>query len=312
MTGALHLAWRLQRAQLLFCLGLCGGLAGVALWLAADMRSMLTGCGTPQAARACEFIYPFQQTHGGPVAMVQALTDWVPYGVGMLLGIPMVAREVEHRTALIAWPLAGSRLRWLAWRAVPVIFAGLALVTVLAAAVEQMDQAYLPKSDLGFLRYDGRGLPLVMRALVALLLGVGVGALVGRLLSGLLIGIGLSVALSVGLSLVLDRWVPSAEMSTEQSPESGGTSNPLTTELRYRLPDGSLVSAEEGEVLVEAAYEDSGGEEPDPDTLPQAVFYGISADRYGEVVVRESLALGVLAAALGGAAAVVVRRRRPE
>jgi hypothetical protein len=311
MTGALHLAWRLQRAQLLFCLGLCGGLAGVALWLAADMRSMLTGCGTPQAARACEFIYPFQQTHGTPVAMVQAVTDWVPYGVGMLLGIPMVAREVEHRTALIAWPLAGSRLRWLAWRAIPVIFAGLALVTVLAVAVEQMDQAYLPKSDLGFLRYDGRGVPLVMRALVALLLGVGLGALVGRLLPGLLIGIGLSVALSVGFALVVDRWVPSAAMSAGQSPESG-TSNPLTTEVRYRLPDGSLVSAEEGEGLVEAAYEASGGEEPDADTLPQAVFFGISADRYGEVVVRESLALGVLATALGAAAAVVVRRRRPE
>jgi hypothetical protein len=311
MTGALHLAWRLQRAQLLFCLGLCGGLAGAALWLAADMRSMLTGCGTPLAAPACTFIYPFQQTHGGAVAMVQALTDWVPYGVGMLLGVPMVAREVEHRTALIAWPLAGSRLRWLAWRAIPVTFAGLALVTVLAVAVQQMDQAYLPKSDLGFLRYDGRGVPLVVRALVALFLGVGIGALIGRLLPALLIGIGLSVALSVGLGLVVDRWVPSAAMSAEQSPESG-TSNPLTTEVRYRLPDGSLVSAEEGERVVEAAYEASGGEEPDPDTLPQAVFYGISSDRYGEVVVRESLALGVLAAALGGAAAVVVRRRRPE
>jgi hypothetical protein len=311
MTGALHLAWRLQRAQLLFCLGLCGGLAGVALWLAADMRAMLTGCGTLEAARACEFFIPFQETHGGAVSMVQALTDWVPYGVGMLLGIPVVSREVEHRTALIAWPLAGSRFRWLVWRAIPIIFAGLALVTVLAVAVQQMDQAYLPKSDLGFLRYDGRGLPLVMRALVALLLGLGIGALVGRLLPALLIGIALSVALSVGLGLIVNRWVPSAEMSAEQSPESG-TSHPLTTEVRYRLPDGTLISAQEGEILVEAAYQASGGEEPDPDTLPRAVFFGISGDRYGEVVARESLALGVLAAALGGAAAVVVRRRRPE
>jgi hypothetical protein len=310
MTGWLRLAWRLQRAQLLFCLGLCGGLAGVALWLAADMGSMLTGCGTPQAARACEFIYPFQETHGGAVSMIQAVTDLVPYGVGLLLGVPMVAREVEHRTALIAWPLAGSRFRWLAWRAIPAFLAGLVFVTVLAVAAQQMDQAYLPKSDLGFLRYDGRGVPLVMRALVALLLGVAIGTLVARLLPALLIGIGLSVALSVGLGLVLDRWVPSTEMSAEQSPEYA--SNPLTTDLRYRLPDGSLVSTEEGEVLVQAAYEASGGEEPDPATLPQAVFYGISADRYGEVVVRESLALGVLASALGGAAAVVVRRRRPE
>jgi hypothetical protein len=311
MTGSLRLTWRLQRAQLLFCLALCAGLAGVALWLAADMRSMLTGCGTPQAARACEFIYPFQETHGGAVSMVQAVTDWVPYGVGLLLGVPLVAREVEHRTALIAWPLAGSRLRWLAWRAIPVLLAGLVFVAALAVAAQQMDQAYLPKSDLGFLRYDGRGVPLVMRALVALSLAVAIGALVGRLLPALLIGIGLSVALSVGFGLVLNRWVPSAEMSVEQSPESG-TSNPLTTDLLYRLSDGSLVSVEEGEGLVEAAYEASGGEEPDPATLPQAVFYGISADRYGEVVVRESLALGVLAAALGGAAAVVVRRRRPE
>jgi hypothetical protein len=311
MTGAVRMAWRLQRAQLLFCLGLCAGLAGVALWLAADMRSMLTGCGTPQAARACEFIIPFQQSHGGAVAPIQALTNFVPYGVGLLLGVPMVAREVEHRTALIAWPLAASRLRWLVWRATPVLLAALVLVAVLAVAVQQMDQAYLPKSELGFLRYDGRGLPLVMRALVALLLGVAIGAIVGRLLPALLVGLGLSVALSVGLGLAVNRWVPAAEMTREQSPE-GLTSNPLTTDVRYRLPDGSLVGHEEGEALVQAAYEASGGEEPDPSSLPQAVFYGISGDRYGEVVLRESLALGALAAVLGGTAAVVVRRRRPE
>ena len=309
--AAIRLAWRLQRAELLFCLGLCGSLAAVAVWLAWDMRSELVGCGTAQAAAACEFVYPFQESHGSAVQLLQLVIGLVPYGLGLVLGVPLVAREVEHRTALIAWPLAGSRRRWFAWRAIPVIVAGLVLVAVLAFAAGQMNQAYLPKSDLGFLLYDGRGLPLVMRAFVALVVGAAIGALIGRVLPALLVVIALSVAISTGLGAVLDRWVPSRELSAEQSPMNG-VGGVLTTEVHYRLPDGRVVDAQEGEIMAEAIYQESGGAEPDPSTLPQPLFYGIAADRYGEVVLRESLALGGLALVVAGAATVILERRRPE
>jgi hypothetical protein len=305
-----RLTWRLQRDGLLFCVALCGLLAGAEAWLAFDMRSHLVGCGTSQAAEACGFVYPFQESHGSAVQMLQMVNGLVPYGVGLVLGVPLVAREVEHRTALIAWPLARSRMRWLAWRTLPIIVVGALLASAVAAAGEQMTQAYLPKSDLGFLLFTQRGVPLVMRALMAMVLGLAIGGLTGRLLPALLIGIGLSAAISIGFDAVRDRWLPPAEIPAANSPFEGG--NPLTTEILYRLPDGSIIGNEEGEALIEAAYEANNFEEPDAATLPKEVFYGIAADRYGEVVMRESVALGALGLAMGGLAAAVVHRRRPE
>lgn len=307
---AARLAWRLNRAQLLFAIVVCGGLSAAAMWLAMDMRAQLVDCGTPTAAEACEFTLPFQESHGGAVLMLQMIFGSVPFGLGLVLGVPLVSREVEHRTALVAWPLARSRLRWLAWRAAPVLSVAVALAATTAFAAEQMDQAYLPKSNLGYLLFESRGVPFVTRAIVALLLGVAVGALLGRLLPALLIGIGLSVALSIGLASVRDRWLPPTELASELTPFEGG--NPMTTEILYRLPDGSVIANEAGEALIDAAWQANDFEEPDPATLPQPVFYGIGADRYWDVVLRESLALGALAAAVAAAAWLIVRRRRPE
>jgi hypothetical protein len=306
----MRLAWRLSRAELLFAMVLCGGLSAAAMWLALDMRAQLAGCGTPSAAEACGFVYPFQESHGQAVQLLQMVIGFVPYGLGLILGVPLVAREVEQRTALIAWPLAKSRVRWLAWRALPIVVVGLLLVGVLAFAAEQMSQAYLPKSDLGYLLFGTRGVPLVVRGLVAIVLGIALGALSGRLLPALLVGIGLCVALSVAFDTVRDRWLPSVELAAAESPFEGG--NPMTTAVLYRLPDGTIIGNEEGEAMIEAAWEANDYQEPDPATLPQEVFYGIGADRYADVVVRESLAMAVLTAVLAGAAALVVRRRRPE
>jgi hypothetical protein len=74
---------------------------------------------------------------------------------------------------------------------------------VLAVAADQLAHAYLPNSDLGVVEYESRGLPLVMRSAVMLVLGVAIGALLGRLLPALLVGMGASLALSVVLGMAL-------------------------------------------------------------------------------------------------------------
>lgn len=307
----LRLAWRLQRWEFAFVVIGGLGLATVAFWQAFDMRLMLTGCGTPSAAPACEFTYAFQNTHGNTVMLIQMLSGVAPFFVGLLLGVPIVTREIEQRTALIAWPLAGSRMRWLAWRVAPATIIGLTVMAVLAVAADLMLQAYFPKSDLGFLQHGSRGVPLVMRAAVVLALGVALGALIGRFLPAVLVGIALCVGLSVGLGATLDHWLPS-QVLTESDP---GLTNPAITDVHYQMPDGRMISAQEGEIIISNAYEaarEAGEPEPDPATLPHEVFTGISAARHGEVVLRESLALGALTLGVLGFAAVVVRRRRPE
>ena len=308
----MRLAWRMQRWELAFVTIFGLGLAALSMWQAFDMRSMLTGCGTPSAAPACQFVYPFQESNPNVVLLMQVM-GLAPYLIGLLLGVPIVASEVEHRTALVSWPLAGSRIRWLAWRLVTPLAVGLLVLVALAAAADVMWQAYLPKSDLGFLDHGSRGVPLVMRGLLAILLGVVTGALVGRLLPALLLGIGLCVVLSVGLGLALEHWAPSQVMTKAEGPE--GLGNPITTDIQYRMPNGEIIDAQEADNLASATYEKaaaSGDPEPDPATLPQPVYYGISSARHPEVVIRESFALGAATLALAGLAGLIVRRRRPE
>lgn len=309
---ALKLTWRLQRSEIVFVAAICLALAGVATWLSMDMRSILAECGTSAATSACDVIFAFQETHGPAVSMTQMATGFVPFVVGLVLGVPIVTREVEQRTALIAWPLSGSRLRWLAWRALPTLVIGLALVSPLAIVADQMARAYFPHSDIGFVQYEARGLPLLVRTAVMTVAGVAIGAIVGRLLPALLIGIGLSVALSVGLGLALPHWAPSTLLGDLESPESGSwIGSQLSTAVRYRLPDGTLVSADEGEAFAEAAHEEAGGE-PDPAMLPEMLLYGLAPERYLEVATRETAALAVVAVGIAATAGFVVQRRRPE
>jgi ABC-type transport system involved in multi-copper enzyme maturation permease subunit len=310
--AALRLAWRLQRWEILSVVALCLTLAAIAAWLTLDMRSVLARCGTPDATPACDVIFAFQETHGTAVGMVQSLIGFAPFIVGLVLGVPIVTREIEHRTALIAWPLAASRLRWLALRLLPPLLVGLLLVTVLAIAADQLARAYFPHTDLGFVQFEARGVPLVMRTALTFLAGVTIGAVVGRLLPALLLGIGLSVVVSVGLAFALPHWVPSTLLPDLEDDPAAAIGGRLHTAIQYRLPNGDVVSADEGEAFAETVYQAAGSEEPDPASLPVMIIEGVSGDRYGEVVVRESLALGVLAAVLAGTAAFVVERRRPE
>jgi hypothetical protein len=308
---ALRLTWRLQRAEILFVAALCLGLAAAAAWLAFDMRSIFARCqpgGPPEAP--CGVIYAFQMSHGNSVAIMDMVVGITPFIAGLVLGVPIVSREVEHRTALIAWPLSGSRLRWLAWRSMPVFAIALVLVAVLALASDEMWRAYFPTSDIGFAEYESRGIPLVTRAALMLAIGLAVGAVIGRLLPSLLVGIGLSVAVLVGFGLVLPYWVPSAELTGGELIVFGP--GPLRTGVEYRLASGEVVSAQEGEILMQSLYDESSGEEPDPAVMPQQIMYGISADRYPDVLLRESLVITAAAVAVAAIAVIIVRRRRPE
>ena len=309
MTWA-RLAFRLERSSIGFATLVCPGLSAVALWLAADMRSVLEACGVPDEPKACQVMYAFQDTHGQAVMMTQMGIGLAMYCILLVLGVPILTREIEHKTAMISWPLAGSRLKWLAWRALPVLVAALVLIGVMAFAAEQLAQAYFPHNELGFDSHGTRGISLVTRATLMLAATMLLGAVIGRLLPALLIGIGLSVAVSASLGAALPGWVPSTELTGPETEVFGP--GPLRTGAQYRLADGRLISAQDGEILVQELYEQNGGEEPDPSLLPQQVMYGIASERYGEVLVRESAAVLGVTVLAGALAVIVVQRRRPE
>jgi hypothetical protein len=305
-----RLVFRLQRSSIGFAALLCLGLAGLAAWLALNLRSMLAQCEASPAQDGCGVIHLFGSPMGEPVMMTQLAIGVAMYGVPLVLGVPVLTSEIERRTAMIAWPLAGSRLKWLAWRAGSVLVVGLVLIGVMAFAAELMVGANEPDTDLGFAYHGTRGISMLTRAGLMLVVAVALGAVIGRLLPSLLIG----VALAVGLSIALDSLPPYGVESTElmQSGENVEGGHPFTTGHAYRAPDGTPISDDEAEAMLMAVYAEYSPDLPPDSVLPQDVLYGIAGSRYFEVLAREAAVLVGATVLVGGVAAAVVQRRRPE
>jgi hypothetical protein len=276
---------------------------------------MLAECETPAAQDGCGVIHLFGSPMGEPVMMTQLVIGVAMYAVPLVLGVPVLTQEIERRTAMIAWPLAGSRLKWLAWRAGSVLVIGLVLIGVMAIAAEQLARSPDPDTDLGFLAHGGRGISLMTRAALMLVVAVVLGAAVGRLLPALLTGIALAVGLSTAVGALPPYGVASTEITptevtpTESSFEGG---HPLQTGHAYRAPDGTPISDDEAEAMMMAVFAQYSPELPPDSALPQDVLYGIAGSRYLEVLARESAVLVGATVLVAGVGAAIVQRRRPE
>ena len=309
MTWA-RLACRLQPASIGFAALVCLGLAALAGWLALSLPSMLEECASPTASPDCGVVSLFGSPLGEPVMMTNLAIGFAMYAVPLVLGVPIVTSEIERRTAMIAWPLAVSRLRWLAWRAGSVLVIGLVLLGIMAFAAEQLARASEPDTDLGFLSYGARGFSLMIRAALMFAVALALGAAIGRLLPSLLIGIAMAVGLSTAVGSLPPYGVASTELTLSESSFKGG--HPLQTGHSYRAPDGTPISDDEAEAMLMAIFEEYSPELPPDSVLPQDVQYGIAGSRYFEVLGRESAALIGTTVLIGGIAAIVVQRRRPE
>ena len=303
MTWA-RLAFRLQRSSIGFATAVCLGLAALGAWLA----SMPASCDTSTRMDPCGTVYLFGSPMGDPALLFYLGIGVAMYVVPVVLGAPVLPSEVERRTAMIAWPLARSRTMWLAWRAGPVLVSGLALVGLMAVAGEALARAKVPEGgELGFAYHGSRGISLVTRAAVMLVVAVAVGAVIGKVLPSLLVG----GALALGLSVVLQALPPYGVEPTElTAAEANGY--PMTTGHEYRAADGMPISEDEANAISQAAYAEYSPDFPPDSVLPYSVSYGIAGSRYGEVLARESAMLIGASVLAGAAAAAVVQRRRPE
>jgi hypothetical protein len=108
--------------------------------------------------------------------------------VGLVLGVPIVARELELRTASIAWSLDARRRRWLVERFLPMLATGLLGLAVVAWLGDEVVRAATPPGDLDWLTVlHMRGAPLVTRGRAILAVALLVGSLVGRTLPAFLL-----------------------------------------------------------------------------------------------------------------------------
>lgn len=240
------------------------------------------------------------------------------FGVGLIVGIPLVARDVEHGTAQLAWTLGRSRTRWLLRRiafgllVVVVLLAGLALMTDLLGAAMQ------PNDDLSrsFFFEGNRGVIIVARGILALGIGVLVGAILGKQLPALLLGLIVIGLLYGAVTFVLHRWNEAEGVEAWYDQDLGA---PLFVGSGVRLASGERLSMGEFYGSGNEAFQGDDGQlyasaedvEAERNPIGREYIHIIPGERYQEIMTRGSLVTAGAGVLLMIGAGLVTSRRRP-
>ncbi|HET7581663.1 MAG TPA: hypothetical protein VFL75_02785 [Candidatus Limnocylindria bacterium] len=320
----LRLALRMQRWEVIAVVTGTAALLGASLFVTQQLRDLAAAyprCLDPTTVTAgCDAYHRAVGRLDMPASLLLQVSWAAPFGTGLVLGVPLVAREIEHRTASLAWTLSRSRVRWLVGRAAFVVLVTVALLAAVAITSELLAAAYAPARhlDSDFTWYGRRGVLLVVRGLVVLGLGISIGAVVGRALPALLVAVFGTVLLFTGISLAMDRW--NAAEATAR-PYGQGESDALALGARIELTDGEVVGdaylASLENIVIDADGSVYSRFDPDSGLPDRSSLVGryrelmLPGERYPQVVARES-AVGIGAAVLLLlAAGAIVRHRRP-
>jgi hypothetical protein len=234
----------------------------------------------------------------------------VPIMMGAFLGVPIVARELEGRTAHLSWSLSRSRRRWLLQRAGP----PLAVVAVASVAIgvagDVLTHAapWVEGSDPGFEDWWSRGPQVAVRAAAVFGIALAVGALLGRQLPAVLVTGGATLALFMAAFFVLDGWMEAAAEPIPIAP---------TTIVSGKIYGGGLQNTATGELLSDEEASVAGlwdEDQLDENGIPRGYtmyFLMVPSHRYGEFVLREAGLFGAAAAATLAIGFLVTQRRRP-
>lgn len=188
------LVWRTHRAALITALVFLGIVATfmviTGLMMRADFTRLgLAACNMSHPSLACGDAWA---TFSGKY---DVLKNWnelfllTPLVVGILVGAPLVARELERKTSLLVWTQGVTRMRWLVGMLLGV-FAG---TMALFAAFSLLNTWWLHP----IIQLDGQfnnvfevvGIVPVAYAAFALALGIAAGALLGKTLPAILVTI---------------------------------------------------------------------------------------------------------------------------
>jgi hypothetical protein len=318
----LVLSFRLNRWEVLASVVGTALLAAAMVWFTWQLRALAAtepACLDPTTyVEACEQS-PQAFYELSSKAELLSYVGWVaPFGMGLVLGVPLVSREIEQRTAGLAWTLNRSRTWWLVQR---VAFAALVLVSlmlVLAIASEVLAAAQMPTHhlDRDFAWYGRRGGLIIVRGLAALGVGVLLGAVLGRVLPALLVAAFVSVLIFTVISFGMDRWIETDGVVQAFGDQAGGRYLGQRVELLSgELVDygeltrrGISIEAEDEEYRLFARPEDIGHPER---MIGRSRVLIVPGRLYPQIVLRESALVGGMALLLGLASVAVVSRRRP-
>ena len=124
----------------------------------------LTGGGAEGAGNCAGLVQAFAQINEDEAGKLLAFMAVLPFIVGLLAGVSIVGRELEARTAQLAWALTASRHRWLARQVGPILLIVIVVVALAAAAASVLEATREPWYHSTFGDLSLHGWPVIGRA----------------------------------------------------------------------------------------------------------------------------------------------------
>lgn len=312
-----RLSFRLQRLEILLLTAAVLVASGLMAWFAFQLDGLAAAypdCDFFDPAVSCQAASESFKSPFGLGELIISSTSLVSVGVGLLLGVPLVAREVEQGTAQLAWTIGRSRVRWLIGRVAFATLVGVFLLGMLAVMTDVLAAAMRPEIDTSqaFWFYGGRGPLVVGRGMLGLGAGVLIGALLGKQLPALLLAVLAVGGLFLASNVAFRSWYETEAVVASTNEFVG---EPMGLSSGVELPSGervpfSAVGAEWGDENG-ALYANEADFQARRNAIGHKYQLIIPGERYTEIVVRETVILAGAGALLIGAAAAVTQRRRP-
>ncbi len=200
------LIWRQYRTSAAITAGLFAAFAALVIFtglhMAAQFHAAFSSC---LAANKCRFPNDNVSLGGGPVGLVIEFTLAVPALLGMFLGAPLVAREIESGTGQFTWTQAITRRHWLASKVGWLLLLALAWGGAVGALVTWWSGPRNAVSLNAFNpgTFDVQGIMPAAYSLFAMALGIAAGTLIRRVLPAL----GVTLGVYFGVRLIFMGWI---------------------------------------------------------------------------------------------------------
>jgi hypothetical protein len=297
------------------------GLAALIVTFRLESIAMPPGCfeawvQAPGGAFApdCEHAtFLWESIDANEVGVVFSVMLFVPFIVGLVAGVPIVARELEMGTAQTAWFLWPSRMKWLGRKLLPVVaLIGVAIgFAAISAAVLEGTQ---PGVDV--LHSTSEGPILVARALAAFGVGVLAGALFGRSLPAFLIAAVLCGVLGWAAETSRFAWLFDHRVIVA---EGDYVRNEYGFGFAWRTPEGEIIPWVD-DTIYQRVPPEAMETTADPNSGPEAwlyahgytlLQYGVTDEIVNSWVPMEVGGMSLIGLVGLGGAALAVNRRRP-
>ena len=311
MLRSLVITIRIHRSEI--------AIVGVALLLVATaivlvtLRLLATGateCFAHDDAACPAVLENFYRVRDGEASYLRGTgASLIPVLAGLVLGVPLIGREIELRTASLAWSLSANRSRWLRQRVMPMLTLLVLALAVVGSLAVLLGDIASPDRPRAVDSIGAEGISFVARGVMSFGIATVVGAVMGRTLPAFLLAAALALVVALPVSTALTAVLANAQASwRDVLPDA----EPPLIQLReaYRVGDGDLMTFDQVLTWFEGQPPGPDWERGERDHVPRVELV-VDQSRYPVLEWSQTLGLGLIGIVALATTGPIVRRRRP-